>query len=215
MTGPLRALFSLAFTVAVLVAGCTAELPDVPAMISGQRIPAVPSVTLHADTAFTPTERGLITTASALWSVQTSGLAKIQVVYDLDFDSVSSITEHATNGHNMMKRMTSDMPEVQGEDEPNAKLLGEVMPSGGVHNPWHLPLRVIFVADRLEGDPQFYLQVILHEFGHVLGLPHSPVISAIMYPSAIREKTACLKVNDLASFCNVNVCGTHRMIPCE
>ena len=88
------------------------------------------------------------------------------------------------------------------------------MTSGGIHNP--AGSRVIggFVADRIS-SLGVRTQVMIHEFGHALGLPHVGARQAMMYPSADPHRTDCLKKPDLVAICDVNECGKYKMIPCE
>lgn len=208
-----RHLFVFVLAIAFFVGGCTHYVPDVSSVLKGEHAPSDPVAVLHADTAFTVAERACIDRAAVIWGLQTSGQAYIRIEYDLDFDSVHSIVEHITKGSHMMKRMTEDMDEVIAEDEGARKVLGWVTPSGGVHNPWRVPMKVAFVVDRMP-DAEYFTQVVLHEFGHVLGLPHVAAINAIMFPAAIKGKTTCLKAPDLHEFCNVNIC-TRPTFPCE
>lgn len=208
----------------VLMLGCTAPVtpvrePTLEEIVPGAKAPVAPVVTINCDTAFTPPERAELQIAVDLWKFQTSGLAVITLVYDVDFESTQDIKAHVEAGHNIMLRLESWMDIVTDEDaDQGAKLLGLVSPAGGIHNPWQKPLTVGFVVDRL-GDNSIsgttLTQVALHEFGHVLGVSHQNTMNAIMFPSAIRARDVCLKPADLSAFCLANVCGTFKMHPCE
>lgn len=177
--------------------------------------PKAASVVLHADKDFTVAEREVMYSAAAIWSRQTSGVADIQLVFDVDFESLMGLQEHVKNGHNLVLRAESWMDMVIREDASvgHGVVLGW-MTAGGIHNPGRLPVTGVFVEDRLE-DRNVALQTVIHEFGHVLGLPHVPSVQSIMYPGIIRSRKACLKRPDLAAFCQVNDCGTSKMLPCE
>ncbi len=207
----MRKLFAL-FLCLLALSACVTRV-SIGEIVPGASGTTDPSVTIHADTAFTASERTSIQEAADLWRRQTDGVAIIVVAYDLDQDNV---TDHLNAKHDVMVRLDSDMDAVIEFDATTypGKLLGFVTPTGGIHNPWKSPLTVGFVADRLE-DPDYMRLVVLHEFGHVLGLPHSSSINAVMYPSAIKAMTVCLKRQDLASFCSINDCAQHRMVPCE
>ncbi len=203
--------------------GCAAPqvMPHPPTMkealgglVPNAEEPKAPTVVLHVDTDFTSEERAEMEDAAAIWYVQTSHLAVIALVYDLDFSDMANLKAHVDADDNLVARMESWMRAVQEGDQPHAMVLGWVSPGGGIHNPEHAPTHVAFVTDRFL-DRDMALQVITHEFGHVLGLPHVASRQSIMYPSINRGRKVCLKKADLTAFCEVNECGTVRMLPCE
>lgn len=204
------------------LAACTTATPPEPTTVAGvlgSRPPQPPSAVIHCDTDFTVQERSELQAAAEIWKLQTSGLASITLVWDVDFTSTSDISGHVKAQHNIMLRLEAWMSTVVEEDKASGnELLGVVSPGGGIHNPWHKPLTVGFVADRMGAlypDRAGLTQVALHEFGHVLGVPHQGAINAIMFHSAIKSATVCLKKPDLAAFCNVNECASYVMHPCE
>ena len=203
------------FFALLMVAACSSQVrsvePGIESMVPGASAPKEPTVVLHADNDFTPPERTDIALAAELWGIQTSGLAKITVIYDVDFASEPNIKQHVELSHNLVVRLQSYLVPEEG-------LLGYVGPSGGIHNPYKVPLRMAFVTDRCEessartgGLPQ----VALHELGHALGIPHQEFVGAVMYKYAVRHQALCLKRADLAAFCVANDCKNHKMYPCE
>lgn len=185
--------------------------------------PIKPTVLMHGDTSFTPTERQYITESANIWRKQTDGLADIQIVWDLDMSDYSSVVKHALD--NNIVRLATDDPDVVAQDCEMAEaagypegvcppaLLAFVSPSGGIHHPRHYPVNMYLIPERYENKGHF-VSVSIHEMGHVFGMPHSPSPQAVMYPSNNAAK-ACLKQPDLVSFCTVNVCEGHTMHPCE
>lgn len=203
-------LFNLLIT--LFMAGCAAEVElNFPK-------PLAPKVVMHGDERFTPDERKQIETAAEVWRQQTSGLANIAIVWDWSNSKIPKSEE------NHIERLTSGDLEVVMEDcaisEANdlppctPTVLAWVDKPGGIHNPDHEPVNMAFIPDRYPAA-DYFISVALHEFGHLLGMPHSNVVQAVMYPTQGKTAKTCLKPSDLATFCQVNVCDGRKMIPCE
>ena len=168
------------------------------------------------DVDFTADERADAQDAANIWRAQTSGLADINLVYDADFNDLTTMGLLMDADANIVVRRTSDMVTVLKADE-EADCFGCVlgwMNAGGIHGPTHKAIHGAFVVDRITA-PGIQIQVMIHEFGHVLGVPHVGAIQGLMYPAVIPGRTACLKKPDLVAFCGVNECGIHKMYPCE
>lgn len=211
---------ALVFAICTL-GGCSSSLhePTLQELAPDAGPPVAPKATIHCDTAYTAEERKELFAAADIWHAQTDGLATITLVFDVDFGSTVDLEGHVGRGENIMLRLESWMDLVKSEDDAQGGLLlGVVSPAGGIHNPWQKPLTVGFVADRLGPNSisdATLKQVALHEFGHILGVGHIHTMNAIMFPAAVPAKDVCLKPADLNGFCQVNVCGTHKMTPCE
>ena len=207
-------LLTLITLVIICAIGCAADV-TIGTLIPGSNPTRNASVVLHWDTDFTPDERASANEAADIWNRQTGGLAHIENHFDLDFNSIRSLTEHTVERNdNIIIRLESWMDSVkQMEPDDGGKILGWVT-SGGIHNPWGQAIHGAFVADRM-AVKHVRLMVMLHEFGHLLGLPHSASVQAIMFPHIIANGSACLKQADLVSFCQVNMCGHVKMYPCE
>lgn len=201
----------------VMGSGCVASVAD-----SGFPGPLKPSLVMHGDTSFTLEERGQIQEAAEIWRKQTSGLADLKVNWDYNVNDPKSVAEHMED--HVIVRLRSDDPQVVAIDceasEESGFPKGVCIPAvlawvagGGIHGTSHNPVYLAFIPDRYPGH-DVWVSVAIHEMGHVFGMPHSNVSSAVMAPFNDPRKM-CLKQPDLASFCSVNVCTGYEMHPCE
>lgn len=195
-------LFSIAIT-ACLTIGCVTPYSSPPVL------------SMAVDKNFTPAEQGCIADSASKWAEQTSGLAHIDLQWDaLDSKDPRSVAEHRKE-HRLV-RWTSDLDVVKAIDGDGSSgwLMGQV--SGReIGKPYiSNPIQMALVADRLE-DPHVCKLTAIHEFGHVLGLPHIDGPQNIMFWAVVGARTACLKKDDLLMFCYINDCSTVPMKPCD
>jgi hypothetical protein len=172
-----------------------------------------PHVTLHMDVAFTPEERADAEAAAVVWSHQTNELAKVVLVYDVDFDDLIGLSDLYACGANMVIRRNSEDALVQATDKEHGCsgcILGW-MNKGGIHASGHPPVHGAFVVDR---HPELRLPVMIHEFGHALGVQHVADDKSMMYPKVREGRPSCLNRSDLIAFCAVNVCDGRTLYPC-
>lgn len=191
--------------------------------LTGCFLPArEPSITMHADTSFTFPERECLEVSAEQWRTQTQGLADISLKYDYNSSDPASVA--LSKLQDRLVRWTSKNPvliEYEAElnadkdpDAPAAHILGQVN-GNGIKDKFHLPVEMRMVMDRLE-DPHDCRLTAIHEFGHVLGVPHITTSHAnIMYPVVEYSRKACLKKDDLLGFCYFNDCGNVQMKACE
>lgn len=202
---------ALALSILAFCCGKPPALPD-----GGQ--PEKPAVIeFHGDTEFTSSERDLITQSAMTWAIQTNNQAKITIRWDLDFMDLSDSMNTIIKEGNILVKLTSDMPSVKAADCEadmfcRPTILGWTT-SGGIHSPDAKRVQLALISDRFDSD-NMYKQVVIHEMGHALGLPHVGSRQALMYPSIVRGRKACLKQPDLQAFCSVNQC-TKPVYPCE
>ncbi len=197
---------------------CTALIASV-LSLTGCFMPSVkdPTLTMHVDTAYTAPERQCLEQSAQQWRDQTSGLANVQYEYDYNPKDVVSVLTHKLD-HRVV-RWTSETPYVklleEMESEPDAPyiLLGQVN-GKGIKDPFHLPIEMGLVMDRLQDNHMCQLTAI-HELGHVFGVPHLPKHGDIMFPSVQANRTACLKADDLTIFAQINGFPGELMKPCE
>ncbi len=187
--------------------------------LSGCFVPSVkdPTLTMHVDTAYTAPERLCLEESAQQWRDQTSGLANVSFEYDLNQKDPVSVLTHKLD-HRVV-RWTSKTPYVmlleEMESEPDSPytLLGQVN-GKGIKDPFHLPIEMGLVMDRLQDNHMCRLAAT-HELGHVFGVPHMPKHGDIMFPSVQSNRTHCLKNDDLTVFAQLNGFPGELMKPCE
>jgi hypothetical protein len=168
---------------------------------------------LHADTGFMPAERRWISIAANNLREQTAGLVQVDVIYDLDWNSMQSIVSHR-NG-DMLIRAPEDAPYVKYEDTDKTHLLGVVAVVDLINYSMVTPKQVYLVADRLPTQDMF-VHVTMHEIGHALGMIHVDDEGAVMYymTESIHPST-CFTVTDAAEFCRINWCEVSQLNYCR
>ncbi len=178
--------------------------------------PLKPAIVMHGTVDFTPGERAIVEESAKIWREQTNGQANIRIQWDL--------TPGSTEAYTIVKKDVSDPEVVESDCEatqavfPGAPVclpavLAWVSVAGGIHNPDGQPVSLNVIPERYTSK-EMAISVVIHEMGHVLGLPHQQAAQAVMYPSQNAVKT-CLRPSDLASFCQHNVCDSRPVFPCE
>ncbi len=172
---------------------------------------------MHVDTSYGPLERQCIVDSAEQWRSQTRGLADVELEFDYDTHKPLEVARRRLS--NRIVRWSSQSPvvveiekELTEDQEDPYILLGQVN-GKGIRDPWHNPIEMRLVADRLQ-DPHTCRLTAIHEFGHVFGIPHLPNKTDIMYPSVSYSRSACLKAEDLLAFCFYNDCANVDMKPC-
>lgn len=133
------------------------------------------SLDVHADKDFAPLGRALIDEAAMKWRTVSSGHIDIRPVYDLDFDSIENLREHATAGHSTLFGLSSNTEAVATID---ARVGGSRRTLGFTTTRKDDSHMVIIVMDRVAKE--MFLSVVVHELGHVIGFPDLPSTGSIM-----------------------------------
>lgn len=208
----LRRAAAVLLAVAIGIAGCgptTARKP----ISMGIRNNALRTMVYHADTAFKPEERRWISFATDNIREQTAGLLQVIVVYDLNFDSVLSLTEHARD--DMLVRAPADAPYVLYEDTATSRLMGVVAGVDLDNYSMVTPKQVFLVADRFKNSDVF-IHVAMHEMLHAFGLRHVTDPDSIMYAMTVgSHPTLCMAEADAVELCRVNWCEADQLNYCK
>lgn len=191
---------------ALSLACVTAPPPKAPVATMG---PCTVSLHFHGDIEFTPSERLDIESSMKAWKTATDGAACLSVVWDLNFDSMESVSAHEED--HVILKVNSMVSIVQSLDElADGAVLGFVFPPGGVKT--HKPVRLFLVYDRLTNRMG---EVSMHELGHTMGMQHTKDPWSVMYFASTPESPKCLTRPDMAEFCRVNECNGHSVKVCE
>ncbi len=164
---------------------------------------------IHADTSFTPRERGLIMTAVETMRDQTLDFVEITMLFDLDFDSMDSLNSNK-NSNTLVRLLSVDAKGV----EKNA--LGYC-----TTNFDDLDLdrvaRAALIYDRLPSD-KVWIHVAMHEMLHMIRLQHIDTSQTIMYattPIVGNDIVTCMTPQDMQELCFTHGCDVKIMKPCK
>lgn len=180
----------------LLIVGCVplnqVHSPNTPPVVR----PTI-EVVMHGDTSFSPEERAIVSQAALEWNLATNNRAHFTVIWDLNFDSISSLRQHRTD--NLVLRIDSNNPLAEKVDDGYRKLMGAV-----VHTNPQEPQRLYLLMDRL-ADYHKMMSVTAHELGHVLWLNHNDNPSALMNIS-LHGSECLITRSDLQAFCQLYHC---------
>lgn len=145
------------------------------------------SLVLHADNHFNELGRRIIVEAAENIRRLTHGRARLDVVFDLDFDSIENLKAHMAANHSMVFGVLSDYDVVKTLDEglrgPGTILAATVETKSRSQF-------VFLILDRIAEDK--FSNVVTHEFGHVIGFPDLDAMGAIMSGRSASNEPAIL-----------------------
>ncbi len=136
--------------------------------------------TLHGDVDFDEPERALIREAAMKWNRAPGGYIRLEVVFDLDYSSVSGLQEHVALRHNTVVKTPQTAPAAAWIDgqHPGVTVLAA---TATMRNGSSV---VLVIVERIE--PSHFVSDVTHEFGHVIGFPDAPTRGSIMSAQEVR-----------------------------
>jgi hypothetical protein len=165
---------------------------------------------IHADVSFTERERGFILEATTRMYEQTRGFVDVNVVFDLNFDDMDSLRQHAKD--NIMTRI--DHTGLDKEDDPEGVIIGYCSVDFNDLS-FNNPTRIALVYDRLPTEDS-WIHVAMHEMLHALRQQHVAEPKSILFKSTPvwTNIVTCLTASDMEEICEVHGCDLAAMLPC-
>jgi hypothetical protein len=157
----------------LFLAGCATTPPRFP----GDRNLREANVVLHADVDYTVPSRVLIERSAEKLRVFTGDRAKVKIVYDLNFLDTQGLSDHVRMQHSMLFDVPSDSDVARAIDERHGGVVGSVLAETATSYASGVQ-RVVFILDRIPMDR--LEEVIMHEFGHLVGMKDLPNTGSVM-----------------------------------
>lgn len=145
------------------------------------------------DSRFTSKELSLIIKAADEWFIKTKGKAQFELVFNFD---VSKYSNFDKNGNILvMVKASKDDEYIKNIDKNQNTILGFYDARGDV------PF-ISIVADRMKfASDEYYYGVVIHEFGHSLGIRHNNIEGTVMFPT-MDKSSSHLQQADIDQFCD-------------
>jgi hypothetical protein len=149
--------------------------------------PRLATRNVEIDTAFTTDEKGLIIDAIGEWNKESKGLVLFRIV-NMCLKSIGK--DKSANDVVVVKVLSSDEAIKSIEKNLNKKAVGFAQFSTK-------PMMAFIVCDKIYSKKDFK-NVVIHELGHLIRLPHSFSNKSIMYSRVVDDmKIRRQDVNDL------------------
>jgi predicted Zn-dependent protease len=202
-------LYSLA---TVLFFGCCthANTPQ-KALPPEQLAPETVYLTIHIDKSMTQEQKISVRAAIAEWETAVHSIVSSTVLED--WSNEEEMAGPTIEGDQMIctrqvyiagLKNTHSLTQIIDE-KVNTKT-GQVL---GYTNSKCASKWIVLFVDRSEKEK--FKTVMLHEFGHLIGMQHLPIVGTIMYPS-VDLGTNCITPIDLAQFCSMWKCNPENMV---
>lgn len=137
---------------------------------------------VHADVDFNAKGRAALVQAAESWRKLTKGRVRINVIFDLDFDSIANLKAHRDAKDTILVGVLSEYPIVAEIDAATNRGNGSTTLAVTAHLEYGA--RGIFlIMDRIREDA--FLSVAIHEFGHLAGLPDLPTHGSVMSGASV------------------------------
>lgn len=122
-----------------------------------------PTVTMHADASFNEQRRATLLLAAEKIRIFTQDRARIDIKFDLDFNSQSNLMNHVMRADNTIRDVEPWSTVAQGIDARHP--LSVVNAETATWKDGHAS--VVFIP--LRYDRKFDLDIAMHELGHMIG----------------------------------------------
>ncbi len=154
--------------------------------------------TVYLDSTFTPHEVELIKEATSEWEKETHGVASYTVFTNFDASTYKHLKFNRYNVYVFKVSRHTDY--IKSKDE------GKDCCTLGYYDESSAGPFISIVWDRLMfATDDYYRGVVLHEFGHALGLSHREIDNTIMHPHMDRSSMH-LSPLDISYFCEKYTC---------
>ncbi len=149
-----------------------------------------PTITFHADTSFDNKRKDTLLLAAEKIQEFTQYRATVEIKFDLDFASISNLSEHVNRGDNYLFDVEPDSSIAKTID---ARHLGSVI---NAETSWYEDkhIAIVFIPARYVREHD--LAIAMHELGHAIGFNDLPTYSDIMSGGLIRGSLPIYEFTD-------------------